>query len=355
MPSKPQRPKVVGRPTSEYTHRTRHLGADPTGSPRYGRLNGRLGRDMAQTKGPEYTTPRTSTESHGKHTYLSPGTRPRLGNRCGTPVHQSARDPCRYPRTPKLLAPSTKNARPIDLRLPGNPRRHSKLDLRVPQNKELTPHFAADVRGKRPLTGTPIPPQYIKYLGRPSQPAQRLHRLDSHPHRHLTNPRGAEVRLSSQAYARRETKIPGIKQIYSATGTGGQDPAGSPLPSLDGQKPWRQDMGVTIVTPPVSQVAIALMHLIRAPSDAVIINPDWPAQPWFGPAVHAAYLTRKLSGPTWHRARHTGREPYTEKFDWTGRLFFFHSRPPETSLLKDTTPGSHDLDDPPAAVLRQRF
>jgi hypothetical protein len=211
------------------------------------------------------------------------------------------------------------------------------------------------VRGKRPLTGTPIPPQYIKYLGGPSQPAQRLNRLDSHPHRHLTNPRCAES--TSQLTGLRPTRTHESRYQTNLL------------------RDWhRRSRPCRISTPePGRTETLASRHGSHYCHPTGQPSRDCSHAPHSCP-IRRCHHQPGLASPTLVRTSRTRSLPDSEtlwthmasgpahrkgtlhrKFDWTGRLFFFHSRPPETSLLKDTTPGSHDLDDPPAAVLRQRF
>jgi hypothetical protein len=87
--------------------------------------------------------------------------------------------------------------------------------------------------------------------------------------------------IQTHVYARRETVIPGAIRFHSTTGTGPHDPAGLPLPALDGHTPWPKHLGLTLVTPNPSHIGLVIRHLTRAPSDAIVIVPDWPAQPWF--------------------------------------------------------------------------
>jgi ribonuclease HI len=141
---------------------------------------------------------------------------------------------------------------------------------------------------------------------------------------------------SSQVFARRDTVIPNVSNIYSPNGTGMHDPAGHSLPAFDGQTPWPSSMGLTLVTPTPAQAGLVLRHLLQAPSDAAAIIPYWPAQPWHQPSLHAASTTIQVVGPFWHRARHTERNPCYEQSEWSGRLLVFHRRPPPNSIDMDT-------------------
>jgi ribonuclease HI len=147
---------------------------------------------------------------------------------------------------------------------------------------------------------------------------------------HLSRP------ILSQVFARRDTVIPNVSNFYSPNGTGMHDPAGHSLPAFDGQTPWPSSMGLTLVTPTPAQAGLVLRHLLHAPSDAAVVIPDWPAQPWHQPSLHAASTTIQLVGPVWHRARHTERNPYYEQSEWSGRLLVFHRRPPPNSIDMDT-------------------
>jgi hypothetical protein len=144
--------------------------------------------------------------------------------------------------------------------------------------------------------------------------------------------------IYSQVFARRETVVPSIHHFHSPTGTGDQDPAGKPLPPMDGRTPWPAAMGVTLVTPTPAQAGLVLRHLCHAPSDAAVVIPDWPAQPWHQPSLQAASATFPLVGPVWQRARHTEQEPYFEESTWSGRLLVFNRRPPAVFTNTVTRP-----------------
>jgi hypothetical protein len=144
--------------------------------------------------------------------------------------------------------------------------------------------------------------------------------------------------IYSQVFARRETAVPSIHHFHSPTGTGYSDLAGKPLPPMDGRTPWPVAMGVTLVTPTPAQAGLVLRHLCHVPSDAAVVIPDWPAQPWYQPALRAASATFSLAGPVWQRAPHTEQEPYFEKSTWSGRLPVFNRRPPATFTNTVTRP-----------------
>jgi hypothetical protein len=144
--------------------------------------------------------------------------------------------------------------------------------------------------------------------------------------------------IYSQVFARRETAITSVHHFYSTTGTGDLDPAGEPLPSMDGRTPWPAVMGLTLVTPTPAQAGLVLRHLCQTPSDAAVVVPDWPAQAWHQPSLRAASATCPLAGPVWHRALHTEHEPYFEESAWAGRLLVFNRRPPATFTDTDILP-----------------
>jgi hypothetical protein len=95
--------------------------------------------------------------------------------------------------------------------------------------------------------------------------------------------------VQSHICARRENAVSTVAHFYSPTGTGDSDPAGLPLPPMNGTSPWPPDMGFTVVTPSPGQIAIVLWHLTHAPSNAAVFVPDWPAQPWYNPARHRRF------------------------------------------------------------------
>jgi hypothetical protein len=72
------------------------------------------------------------------------------------------------------------------------------------------------------------------------------------------------------------------------------------------------------VIPTPAQAGLVLRHLRQAPSDAAVVVPDWPAQPWHQPSMRAAATTISLAGPVWRRARHTEKVPYYEESPWEG-------------------------------------
>jgi hypothetical protein len=154
----------------------------------------------------------------------------------------------------------------------------------------------------------------------PSSLAQIRNHL---PHHH-------NITLHTQVFARRDTVAPDVRHFHSPTGTGSEDPAGKPLPPLDGQTPWPTELGLTLVTPTPAQAGLVLRHPRQAPSDAAVVVPDWSAQPWHQPSMRAAATTISLAGPVWRRARHTEKVPYCEDSPWTGRLLVFNRRPPAT-------------------------
>jgi hypothetical protein len=119
---------------------------------------------------------------------------------------------------------------------------------------------------------------------------------------------------------------------------------------MDGQTPRLSSMGLTLDIPTPAQAGMVLQHLSQAPSEDVVVIPDWPAQAWYHPALQAAADTVLLAGVTWHRARHTENHPYLEPSGWTARLLVFHSRPPESSAIKGMRHESPDLDAPPTAA-----
>jgi hypothetical protein len=159
----------------------------------------------------------------------------------------------------------------------------------------------------------------------------------------LTASAAAQVRsitpypLMTQLYARRDTVIPGIQRFHSPAGTGIDDPAGIPLPTLTGEVAMSADLGYVLATPTPAQVGLLINHLLRAPSDAVVVVPDWPAQPWYHPALQGATATYPVRGPTWQRARHNEDRPYIEISAWTGRILVFNRRTPD-GFTKLATP-----------------
>jgi hypothetical protein len=88
---------------------------------------------------------------------------------------------------------------------------------------------------------------------------------------HLARP------ICSQVFACRNTVIPNFSNFCSPNGTGTHDPAGHSLPSFYGQTPWPSSMGLTLVTPTLTQAGLVLWQLLQAPSDAAVIVPNWPA------------------------------------------------------------------------------
>jgi hypothetical protein len=153
--------------------------------------------------------------------------------------------------------------------------------------------------------------------------------------------------VNTQVYARRETVIPGVRHYHSPTGTGQQDPAGLPLPSIDDRTSWPPHMGLTLVTPTPAQAGLVLRNLIQAPSHAAVVVPDCPAQPRYNPALRVATTNLSLPSPTWRRARHTEKILYYEDYSWVGRLLIFHKLPPDPSTGKPITPDSPASAAPP--------
>jgi hypothetical protein len=338
MPPESSRLGVVGRPSHERARGPRNLGRSPIRDPRDGRLDGGLGGRAARSNGEREHPERRGPPYKGRRApdLRDVRTRPRalhtLGR--GARLHQPkgvARGDIWAQDVPSRC---TSAAGLAAVRLPGGFGCHQNWTCRSPQVMVLLRILRRHCEGNGIYLGLQYIPSALNIwadkLSRSSLTSDwaltpsSLAQIRKHlPHHH-------NITLHSQFFARRDTVAPGVCHFQSPTGTGSEDPAGKPLPPLDGQTPWPTEMGLTFVTPTPAQAGLVLRHLRQAPSDTAVVVPDWPAQPWHQLSMRAAATTISLAGPVWRRARRTEKAPYCEDSPWAGRLLVFNRRPPAT-------------------------
>jgi hypothetical protein len=216
----------------------------------------------------------------------------------------------------------TSAAGPAGVGLPGGFGRHQKLDQQVAAGYDPPSDPAATLRGKRDFFGYALHTQRPEHLGRQVEPQPPLFRLGAHPFFPRPNTKPS-TSPSQHHHPHPSLRPPGHRgsgrpPLPLSHRHGKPGPSWKPLPSQESQTSWPTEMGLILVIPTPAQAGLVLRHLRRAPSDAAVVVPDWPAKPWQQPSMWAAATTISLAGPVWRRARQTEKVPYYEDSPWAG-------------------------------------